>query len=91
MIGPALVLAVLVGIFVTALYVFIRGSVGGRLPLLLLAAILGAWAGDSVGERLNFDLVRIGDFRFVAALIGAAIGIAIVSVVAQLGPERRRV
>jgi len=90
-IGPALVLAVLVGIFVTALYVFIRGSVGGRLPLLLLAAILGAWAGDSVGERLNFDLVRIGDFRFVAALIGAATGIAIVSVVAQLGPERRRV
>ena len=31
-IGPALVLAVLVGIFSTAIYVLIRGSVGGRLP-----------------------------------------------------------
>lgn len=90
-IGPAVVLAVLVGIFVTALYVFLRGSVGGRLPLLVLAAILGAWAGDSLGERLGLDLGRIGDFRLLAALIGASIGIAIVSVIALLGPERRRV
>ena len=34
-IGPALLLALLVGIFHTALYVLIRGDAGGRLPLLV--------------------------------------------------------
>ena len=86
MIGPALVLAVLLGIFSTALYVLIRGSAGGRLPLLLLAAILGAWAGDSLGARLGIDLLRLGDFHVLAAFIGSWIGIGLVAVVAALGP-----
>ena len=47
MIGPAPVLALLVGIFHTGLFVLIRGSAGGPLPLLILAASLGAWAGDA--------------------------------------------
>ncbi len=89
-IGPAFVLAVLVGIFTTALYALIRGSVGGRLPLLLLAAILGAWAGDSLGERLGFDVIRLGDFRVLAAVLGASLGIGLVSVVAALGPQDGR-
>ena len=38
MIGPAPILALLVGIFSTSLYVLIRGSAGGQLPLLLIAA-----------------------------------------------------
>jgi uncharacterized membrane protein YeaQ/YmgE (transglycosylase-associated protein family) len=88
--GPAFVLAVLVGIFATALYALIRGSVGGRLPLLLLASILGAWAGDSLGERLTLDVFRLGDFRVLAALLGAALGIGLVSVVAALGPQDGR-
>jgi uncharacterized membrane protein YeaQ/YmgE (transglycosylase-associated protein family) len=89
-IGPAFVLAVLLGVFTTALYALLRGSVGGRLPLLVLAAILGAWAGDSLGERMGIDLVRLGDFRLLAAFVGAWIGIGLVSVVAALGPQRRR-
>lgn len=90
MIGPAFVLAVLLGILSTAIYALIRGSVGGRLPIVLVAAILGAWAGDSLGARLGLDLVRLGDFRVLAALIGSAIGIGLVSVVAALGPQGRR-
>ena len=89
MIGPAPVLAVLVGIFHTALYVLIRGSAGGRLPLLAGAAILGAWAGDELGGRLGIDLLRIGDFRLVAASVLAWIGIGFVAIVAILGPARR--
>jgi hypothetical protein len=88
-IGPAPVLAVLVGIFHTALYVLVRGSAGGRLPLLAGAAILGAWAGDELGGRLGLDLLRIGDFRLVAASLVAWIGIAFVAIVAILGPARR--
>jgi hypothetical protein len=89
MIGPAPLLALLVGIFHTALYVLIRGSAGGQLPLLLLAAFLGAWAGDAIGARLGIDLLRIGDFHLIAASILAWVGIGVVSVVAVLGPTRR--
>ena len=89
MIGPAPVLAVLVGIFHTGLYVLIRGSAGGRLPLLAGAAVLGAWAGDELGGRLGIDLLRIGDFRLVAASVLAWIGIGFVAIVAILGPARR--
>jgi hypothetical membrane protein len=88
-IGPAPVLAVLVGVFHTGLFVLIRGSAGGQLPLLLVAAILGAWAGDALGSRLGIDLLRIGDFRLLAASAMAWLGIAVVATVAILGPARR--
>jgi hypothetical protein len=88
-IGPAPILAVLVGILHTALFVLIRGSAGSQLPILLAAAILGAWAGDALGGRLGIDLLRVGDFRLLAASAMAWVGIGIVALVAILGPERR--
>ena len=89
-IGPAPVLALLVGTFNTALFVFIRGSAGGQLPLLFVAAVLGAWAGDALGGRLGVDLLRIGDFRLLSSVVLAWLGLAIVAIVAILGPARRR-
>jgi hypothetical protein len=89
-IGPAILLALLVGTFNAALFVFIRGSAGGQLPLLFVAAVLGAWAGDALGARLGIDLLRIGDFRLVSAVVVAWLGLILVSVVAILGPARRR-
>lgn len=85
---PALILAVLVGIFHASLYVLIRGSAGGRLPIIVVAAILGAWAGDALGDRLGVALFSIGDFRLVAASILAWVGIGISSAVATLGPSK---
>ncbi|HEY7828388.1 MAG TPA: hypothetical protein VIB99_09145 [Candidatus Limnocylindrales bacterium] len=90
LIGPALLLAILVGIFHVSLFVIVRGTAGGQLPLLILAACLGAWAGDALGSRLGFDLLRIGDFRLVSASVGAWAGIGFVAIIATLGPERRR-
>lgn len=87
---PGLVLGVLVGIGNAALFVVIRGSAGGRLPLVIAAAIIGAWAGDTLGNRLGVSLVSIGDFRVLAATVGAWVGIGLVSVVAVLGPTERR-
>ena len=87
--GPAPILAVLLGVFHASLFVLIRGSAGGQLPLLILAASLGAWAGDAIGARLGLDFLRIGDFRLLTASIMAWVGIAIVAIVAILGPERR--
>jgi hypothetical protein len=76
-------------VFHASLFVLIRGSAGGQLPLLILAASLGAWAGDAIGARLGLDLLRIGDFRLVAASLVAWVGIGMVAIVAILGPERR--
>ena len=87
---PAPILAVLIGIFHAALYVLIRGSAGGQLPLLVLASILGAWAGDALGDRVGIDILSIGDFRFVPASVVAWIGIGFVAIVAILGPTRRQ-
>ena len=89
-VGPALVLSLLVGIFHVGLYVLVRGSADGRLPLLLLAACLGAWAGDALGGRMSMDLLRIGDFRPVPASIVAWVGIALVSVISVIGPTHTK-
>jgi hypothetical protein len=84
--GPVLVMAALVGLFHTSLFVFVRGRAGGRIVLVLLAAILGAWAGDAVGGRLGIDPLRVGDFHVVSASIVAWVGIIFVSVITVLGP-----
>lgn len=85
---PALILAILVGVFHASLYVLIRGTAGGRLPIIVAAAILGAWAGDALGDRLGIHLLSIGDFRLLAASVLAWIGIGISSAVAALGPSK---
>jgi hypothetical protein len=89
-IGPALILGVLVGIFHSSLFVLIRGNAGGRLPIIVVAAILGAWAGDALADRLGFDVLMIGDFHLLAASVMAWIGIGVASAVAILGPSERR-
>jgi hypothetical protein len=88
--GPALLLAILVGLFHASLYVLIRGNAGGRLPVIVLASILGAWAGDALGGRLGINLLTIGDFNLLAASVVAWIGIGISSAVAILGPSVRK-
>lgn len=87
-IEPSLVLSVLVGIFNAALYVFIRGTAGGRLPAIVGAAILGAWAGDAIMGRLGLDILTVGDYHLLGASLLAWAGIALVSVVATLGITR---
>ncbi len=89
-VDPALILSVLVGVFHASLYVLIRGTAGGRLPILLAAAILGAWAGDALADRLGLNVLSIGDFHLVGASIVAWVGIGVSSAVAILGPSERR-
>lgn len=86
-IGPAPVLSVVVGVFHTALYVLIRGRIGVHLPLLLLAAILGAYGGSALGDRLG-DPVRLGDYSLVWASVVAWAGILVIAVTTILGPTR---
>lgn len=90
-IGPALPLALLVGLIHTALYVLLRGDAGGRLPLTYLAAALGAWAGAAIGSRLGIEVLAIGDFGLIPASVVAWLGIGIVAILATLGPQSAKV
>lgn len=91
--GPAPILAFLVGILHVSVYILVRGSAGQRLPVLVLAAFLGAWAGDALAGRLGVDPLRIGDFHLVGASVLAWVGIisvALISVLAQREPRGAR-
>jgi hypothetical protein len=85
--GPAPVLALLIGSAQVCLYVLVRGTAGRRLPWLIAAAFLGAWAGDALAARLGIDPLRIGDFHLLAASALAWVGIALVAIVAVLAPQ----
>jgi len=82
-----MVLAVLVGVLNVALFVVFGGEARGRLPFLVIAAILGAYAGQALGARLG-DPVRIGDFGLLSSSAVAWAGIVVVAIVSTLGPTR---
>lgn len=83
--GPAPVLAGIVGLFHTGLYLLLRGSAGLRLPFLLAAAMLGAYAGHALGSRLG-DPLRIGDFALLWASLLAWLGIGLIVAASLLAP-----
>ena len=84
-IQPAMILSVLVGILHVALFVALGGEARGRLPFLVLAAILGAYAGQAIGSHVG-DPVRIGDFGLLSSSLVAWGGIIIVAIMSTLGP-----
>ena len=57
--------------------------------VIVVAAILGAWAGDALADRLGLDVLMIGDFHLLAASIVAWVGIGVATAVAILGPSER--
>jgi hypothetical protein len=87
-IGPAPILAAIVALFHVSAYVFIRGRAGARLPLLVIGAWLGAWAGDTVGSRFAVDPIRVGEFNVLFASLIAWLAIGLVAILAVLVPER---
>jgi hypothetical protein len=89
-IGPAPVLALLVGLFHTGIYVAIRGRLGVQAVVVLIAAVLGAYAGAALGVRLG-DPLRIGDFGLVWSSVLAWVGIFIAAAASVLAtPGRSR-
>ncbi len=88
-IGPAPVLALLVGLFHTGVYLLLRGSAGLLLPVVALASVLGAFAGQQLGARLG-DPLMVGDFGLVWSSLVAWVGIILIFAASLLSPSRDR-
>jgi hypothetical protein len=86
-IGPAPILALLVGGLNASIFMFVRARGGAAMIVVFLAAALGAWAGDATGGRLGVDPIKMGDFHLIAASVVAWAGIGFVEVLAILGPS----
>ena len=86
-IGPAPVLALLVGLFHTGVYLMLKGAAGLRLPFIALAAVLGAFAGQQLGARLG-DPFMIGDFGLAWSSALAWLGILLIVAASLLSPSR---
>lgn len=87
--GPAPVLALIVGLFHTGLYLLVRGSAGAYLPLVPVVAVLGALGGQALGSRLG-DPLMVGDFGLMWASLLAWVGIAVIVAAGVLAPSRDR-
>jgi uncharacterized membrane protein YfcA len=88
-VGPALLLAFIVGTFHTALYVFVRNRVERHLLFAWIAAVVGALVGNALGARIGGDPLRLGDFSVLWASVLAWAGIGLVALLSLLGPPRR--
>jgi hypothetical protein len=88
-VGPALVLALIVGTFHTALYVFVRNRVERHVLFAWIAAVVGAIVGNALGARIGGDPLRMGDFSVLWASVLAWAGIGLVALLSLLGAPRR--
>ncbi|MGZ6213562.1 MAG: hypothetical protein ACXWMG_01260 [Candidatus Limnocylindria bacterium] len=85
---PWMVLTALVAAINLTVFIALRGRWDRRLPLLLLASLLGTATGNAIGARTGLELVRIGDFHLLAASLGAQVAMLATDLLAQLGPTR---
>src|SRR5205814_10337741 len=86
-VSPAAVLAPLVGVFHAGLYLAIRGSVGLRFPFVVIAAVLGSFAGQAIAARVG-DPWSIGDLGLLWTSAFAWLGIVVIAAASLLSPTR---
>jgi hypothetical protein len=87
---PWVLLTALVAAINLTAFMVIRGR-WGRLSLALaLAAVGGTMLGNMVGERIDADLLRVGDFNVVAASVAAQLAMLATILLAALLPDRPR-
>jgi uncharacterized membrane protein YeaQ/YmgE (transglycosylase-associated protein family) len=66
------------------LFVAIRGRWGRELPFLVIAAVIGTLAGNFLAALLEVDLLVLGEFHLIGAVIGAQLALITTAAVATL-------
>jgi hypothetical protein len=77
------------------LFVAVRGRWSGQALVLAVASLLGTAGGNFAAALLDFDLLVLGEFHLVGAVIGAQLALVSVAAIATLlssarGSSRRR-
>lgn len=70
-------------------FIALRGRWDRMLPLLAGAALIGAMAGNAIGQRTGLEVVRIGDFHLGAASVVAQLAMLATDLLAHLAPSRQ--
>jgi len=81
-----LILVVLTAAINLFVLLAVRGRWGSVVPFLAVAALVGAIGGNAAGGAAGLDLVRIGDFEFVAASVGAQVAMLATLLLAAMVP-----
>ena len=81
---PWVIWTVLVGAINLTVFFAIRGRWGREAIGLVLAALAGTAAGDSLAGLLGFDLLRLGEFHLAGAIIGAQLALVTVAALATI-------
>lgn len=81
---PWVIWTVLVGAINLTLFVAVRGRWGHEAIGLVLAALAGTAAGDSLAGLLGFDLLRLGEFHLAGAMMGAQLALVTVAALATI-------
>jgi uncharacterized membrane protein YfcA len=85
---PWLVLTAFTAALNLLIFIWLRGRWGRVVLVLALASIAGSMVGNAVGTRIGFDLLRIGDFRLLAASVVAQLAMLAVVLIATMAPRR---
>jgi hypothetical protein len=85
---PWMVLTAFVAAINLTIFIALRGRWDRRVLILLVASLLGTVIGNAIGARTGLELVRIGDFHFVSASLGAQLAMLATDLLAQLAPQR---
>jgi hypothetical protein len=81
---PWAIWTLLIGLISLTLYVAIRGRWGREAPALLVAAVLGAAAGNFIAALLGIDLLVLGEYHVIGAAIGALLALTTTGAIATL-------
>jgi hypothetical protein len=81
---PWAIWTLLIGLISLTLYVAIRGRWGREAPALLVAAVLGAAAGNFIAALLGVDLLVLGEYHVIGAAIGALLALTTTGAIATL-------
>lgn len=81
---PLALWTVLVAAINLTLFVAIRGRWGRELPFLALAATIGTLAGNFLATLLEVDVLVLGEFHLIGAVIGAQLALITTAAIATL-------
>lgn len=81
---PWAIWTMLVATISLTLFVAIRGRWGREAPALVVAALVGAAAGNFLAALAGVDLLVLGEYHLVGAAIGAQLALVSTAAVATL-------